>query len=229
MNINTRKQGIVWGGLLILLGVMGLLELNIDISTWTWAAVLFGAGLIALLIFLTDRKDTILLLPAYILWAVAGLIALLELNVLQDELVAVYVLSAVAIPFLVIYLRYREQWWALIPAYVMLAIIGMLLLTEAGLLEDELVAGYVMFAVAIPFFVVYLRNKKYWWALIPGGIMAIIGLAFFAVEAAFELIIAVVLILVGGWIILRQFIRREPVETEAPPIEIPDPDASTEE
>jgi membrane protease YdiL (CAAX protease family) len=64
-----------------------------------------------------------------------------------------------ALPFLVVFLRDRNKWGGLIPAYV-------------------------LFAVAIPFFVVYARNSQQWWALIAGGILAVIGLPFLIAEAA---------------------------------------------
>ena len=66
-----------------------------------------------------------------------------------------------------------------------------------------------------PFFAVYLWNRQNWWALIPAGILLIIGFAFLLAEAAVELIIPTVLILVGIGILLRQFLRREPEAEEA--------------
>jgi hypothetical protein len=63
--------------------------------------------------------------------------------------------------------------------------------------------------VALPFFVVYLGNTKQWWALIPGGITAVIGLSFLIVESVAQVIVPAVLILVGAGILLRQVGRRE--------------------
>jgi uncharacterized membrane protein HdeD (DUF308 family) len=69
-----------------------------------------------------------------------------------------------------------------------------------------------MFAVAIPFFVVYLRNPKHWWALIPGGITAVIGLSFLIAEAVAQYVLPVVLIIAGAVILLRHLGRRETAE-----------------
>jgi threonine/homoserine/homoserine lactone efflux protein len=63
---------------------------------------------------------------------------------------------------------------------VMVGLIGL------GVLDDLLIPTYVMFAIAIPFFVVYARDTKQWWALIPGGIMVVIGLSFLVAEAMFR-------------------------------------------
>jgi hypothetical protein len=260
VNIQTRKQGIVWGGLLILFGVALLAESFVDLTAWTWVAILVAGGLGVFVVYLTDRSEWGFLIPTYAMWAVAGLIALIELNILQDELVAVYVLSAIALPFLVVFMCNRQHWWALIPAYVLLAIgvmIGliewrllgngfvatyvltaialpflvvfvrdrqqwwaliplyvllavgvMIALIEIDVLDDLLVPAYVMFAIAVPFFFVYARNPKNWWALIPGGIMALIGVSFLIAEALFQYVGAAALIIAGGWILVRQLTHK---------------------
>jgi hypothetical protein len=208
---------LVWGGLLILLGAVLLVETFTDLSVWTWVAMLAVGGLGAFGVFLTNRSDWGLLIPTYVLWAIAGLIALITLNVLRDESVATYVLAAIALPFLVVFLRNRQQWWALIPADVLLAIGVMVGLLGLGVLTDLLVPAYVMLAIAIPFFVVYVRNPKQWWALIPGGILAAIGLSFLIAEAAVQYVAPVALVIVGVWILVRQFARKEPASLEADP------------
>jgi hypothetical protein len=262
MKSQVGKQSLIWGGLLVLFGVALLAETYTDLSAWAWVAILTVAGLIAFGVYLTDRSDWGMLIPAYVMWAIAGLVALIELKVLQDEFVATYVLTAIALPFLVTFLRRRAQWWALIPAYVLLVvgvmvplteaeilsdvlvpvyillaiaipffvvyarnrklwwalipayvllvIAVMIPLTEAEILSDLLVPAYILLAIAIPFFVVYARDRKLWWALIPGGILAVLGLSFLIAEAAIEYVAAAVLILVGVWMLARQFTRGEP-------------------
>jgi len=216
MKPQSKTQAIVWGGLLILFGVLGMVATFTNISTWPWVAILAAAGLGVFGVYLTDRSEWSLLIPAYVLWAVALLVALTTLNALPDDFVATYVLAAIALPFLVVFVRDRESWWALIPAYVLLAVGVMVGLIEAGVLSELLIPAYVMFAIAIPFIVVYARNPKEWWPLIPGGIMAIIGLAFLMAEAAAEYVAPAALILVGVWVLVRQFTRREPAAPEAP-------------
>jgi hypothetical protein len=217
MKSSGRKQGIVWGGLLILFGIMALIETYTDLGPWVWAIVLAVVGLLIFLFFLSDRSAYGLLLPAYVLWAIAGLIALSESNILGDPWIAFYVLTAIALPFLVVYLRDRSQWWALIPAYVLLAIGLMVTLLENGILSDLLVPAYVMFAIAIPFLVVFTLNRKLWWALIPGGVLAIIGIAFLIAEAAVQFILPAVFIVLGIVILVRVFTRKELPQAESPP------------
>ncbi len=216
MRSQTRKQALVWGGLLILFGLVGLVATVADLTAWTWVAILALAGLGVFGVYLTDRSDWALLIPAYVLWVVALLVALITLNVLRDDFIATYVLAAIALPFLVVFLRDRAQWWALIPTYVLVAVGLMVGLIEVGILNDLIIPAYVMFAISIPFIVVYARDSRQWWALIPGGIMAVIGLSFLVAEAAIEFVGPVVLVLAGVWILARQFIRRKPVAPEVP-------------
>jgi hypothetical protein len=257
---NTRNR-FVWGGLLILLGALSLLERAFGLSSWVWVVCLVAAGVVVALLFGRDRSDKAALIPAYALWAVALLIALTSMRVLRGTFIATFVLSAVAVPFLVVYLRHRKQWWALIPAYVLLSValmvglIGIRLLrNEAiatyvlwsiglpflavyvanrknwwalipayvmgslglmigligiGLLRNFLVPAYIMYVIAIPFFVVYARDQKQWWALIPAGIMTAIGSSFLIASAASSMLVPAILILAGIWLVASQFFGRK--------------------
>jgi hypothetical protein len=212
---SQTKQTLTWGGLLIFFGVMGLAQTVADLNEWAWVALLSLAGLIILGVYLTDRSEWALLIPVYVMWAVAGLIALITLDVLRDEAIATYVLTAIALPFLIVFLRDRSQQWALTPAYVLLAVGIMVGLIGAGVLDDLLIPSYVMFAIAIPFLVVYTRNPKQWWPLIPGGILAMIGASFLVAEAALEYILPVSLIIAGIWIVARQWLRGDATESDS--------------
>lgn len=216
MRSRSAKQAAVWGGLLVILGVMALIATFVDISAWVWVVVLALVGLGVFAVYLTDRSDLALLIPAYVLWAIAILITLVTLGVLRDELVAGYVLLAIALPFLGVFLRDRQQKWALLPAYILLAIALMIVLIGAGILQDRVVASYVLFAVAIPFLFVFARDARQWWALIPGGIIAIVGLALLVSETSAQYIAPVILIIAGIVVLVRAFIRKEPAPSDEP-------------
>ena len=281
MKLQSRNQALVWGSLLIIFGIVGLVESFTDITPWTWVAILAATGLGIFGVFLLDRSEWWPLIPAYVLWATAGLLALVELNVLRGDFLASYVLTTIALPFIGVFLRDRSQWWALIPAYVMLAVAAMVLLSETvllpdafeatfvltaialpflvvylrdqtqwwplipayvllsigimiplealGVLNDFLVPAYVMFVIAIPFFIVYIRNPKQWWPLVPGGIMTAFGLSFLLVEA-FQYVFPALVILVGFWILIRSFTRKETLSDEPPlPAEVEEGDLQSEE
>jgi hypothetical protein len=224
MRLQTGKQGIVWGGLLIILGGLLLIEVFTELSEWVWVGALTIAGLGVYGVYATERSENWLLVLSYVLLAIALMVALITLDVLQDSYIATYVLTVIALPFIVVYARDRKLWWALVPVYVLLAVGVMVGLIEGGILEDNLVAAYVMLAVAIPFFVVYARDRKLWWALIPGGITGLIGLAFLVAEAAAEYVLPALLIIVGAWVLVRQFTRKETAALEVPPPSGPEVD-----
>ncbi len=237
----TAKRGLGWGGILILIGVLSLVNQFVELSPWVWVAFLAGAGLGAFGLYLADRSDGPMLLAAYVLWAIAGLITLVPSSVLHHEAIAVYVLLAIALPFLVIFVRDRARWWALIPAYPLLAIAGVIGLGETRILGDDLVAAYVMFAIAIPFFVIYAWDRKRWWALIPGGILAVIGMSFgswlpwhsvrssLITGGAVEYLAGFALLVVGASILARAFVGRSPSgEAALPRSDVPAPSGSEE-
>ena len=67
METQTRRQALVWGGLLILFGGLTLVETVIDLSAWVWVILLAAAGFGILGIYLTDRSEWGLLIPAYVM------------------------------------------------------------------------------------------------------------------------------------------------------------------
>ncbi len=218
----AAKQTLIWGGVLILTGVLLLVNRFVELSPWIWAAFLAGAGLGAFGLYLADRSDGLVLLAAYLLWAIAGLIALVPPGFLRDEAVACYVLLAIALPFLATFVRDRARWWALIPAYPLLVVSGAIGLAKSGLVGDDLVSAFVVLAIAIPFFVIYARDRRQWWALIPGIVLAASGLSigswlpWHAVRSALiagdavEVAVALVLLVVGAWILVRATAGRDP-------------------
>jgi hypothetical protein len=208
MGTRTVKQAIVLGIFLVFAGILLLLQTFVDLSAWLWFVLLAVGGLAALVLYLADRSDLAMLITAYVLLAIAGLVGLIMLHVVRDEGVAVYVLAAVALPFLAVYGRDRRQWWALVPAYVLLALALMIGLMGLGVLGERLVPAYVMFAIAIPFYAVYAWDRGHWWALIPAGVMTAVGLFLLVAEAALPWLVPMLLILAGVWLLVRMFANR---------------------
>jgi hypothetical protein len=218
----AARRILVWGGALILIGVLLLVNRFVELGPWVWAAFLAGAGLGALCLYLADRSDGLVLLAAYVLWAIAGLIALVPPGFLRDEAVAGYVLLAIALPFLMIFVQDRARWWALIPAYPLLVVVGAIGLAESGLFGDDLVSAVFVLAIAIPFFVIYARNRRRWWALVPGIVLAVIGLSFgtwlpwhsvrssLIAGGGVEYSAALALLVIGASILVRAFAGKGP-------------------
>lgn len=207
METQSGRGRALWGGFLVILGGVLLLEYFVELTLWAWVIFLVAFGLGFYALYATDRTQKGLLIPSYVLLAIAGLLALLEFDILYGDAVAFYALTAIAIPFLYVYLRNRKMWWALIPAYVMFAVAGLIGLESIDFFKGDTEVSYIMFAIALPFLFVYFRNTKNWWALIPGGIMAIIGIAFLLTVDLGRYIGPGIIILVGVWILFRAFFR----------------------
>lgn len=71
--------------------------------------------------------------------------------------------------FLSIFLKdSRGQWWAIIPAMVMLGISIDALLPEAFEAWD---GAFFLGSIGAAFWIIYLTDRTHWWAIIPGGVL----------------------------------------------------------
>lgn len=204
MNNTLNKQYLVWGILLVLFGTAAFIGYFIEIGLWGWVAILFAAGALSLLVTWSERSNIANLIPTYATWMIAIMIALIALGILRGTGIASYILFCVALPFGIGYIREKDHWGLLIPAYVLIMVGIMVGLIGLGWLVNLLIPSYVMFSIGIPFLVVYLKNQGNWWALIPAGIMFVIGFSFLLATPAVRFLAPVILVLFGGWLILRQ-------------------------
>lgn len=205
-----QRNRLISGVLIIALGIMALINNMIagDIAAWIWiiglalAAVAFGWAY-------TFDKEAWVAIGAYVTGATAILIFLITKLNLSGLWQPVIVLLGVALPFFAAWWANRKRWGLLIPAYILVAIIPILLISEGGTDEGKLVPAYVMLVIGIPFIIAFFATRK-WELLIPGGILAFIGLAFLGTsiglsEQVLTVIVPVAVIAVGvfmfytGW------------------------------
>jgi hypothetical protein len=134
---------------------------------------------------------------------------------------AIFALGGLAL--LGVYNRSKPRRWPLILAYIAFALAGLMLIEMVPLLSN-LEDAYVMFAIAIPFLYVYLRDRKLW-ALIPGGIMAAIGVGLLLENTIW--LFPIVLIVVGLYLMIRQF-GKSGGKVESTPASGPEADRAQE-
>ncbi|MFN2133890.1 MAG: hypothetical protein ACK2VD_25440 [Anaerolineae bacterium] len=120
---------------------------------------------------LDRRRKWWALIPAWVMTVLTAII--LMTDYVSSDAVAVFVLLAIALPFLVVYLVDRRRWWGLIPfgVFCFTALVVLLSTQAAG----RWLGAAVMFVIALPFLVTYLWSSRNWWALIPAGALATIG------------------------------------------------------
>ena len=122
-------------------------------------------------------------LQSRILWGfilIIGGVALLLQNVYDIQLVNLFwsvIFGFGGLIFLGVFLSNRENWWALIPAFVLISIGVMLALEWLVPDLDADLGGFIVLAgIALAFFIIYLFDNAHWWAIIPGGVLATVAI-----------------------------------------------------
>jgi hypothetical protein len=212
-NHPRRAFGQSWlaGVILIVLGAVFFLGQGrfFDVEALLAVVIVAGIGTTFFAVYLHDRKHWWALIPAYVLWVAAGGVFLGEfLNL--DDLEGVYYTAAIGLAFLYVYVKNTDQWWALIPTYIMfVAAIG-ILLNDILFRRGDSLEVFLPLAFSLPFFYLYLKNHRHWWALIPGGILASVGVGFLIQQLVY--IVPIALIAGGAFLILHKGNREESPE-----------------
>jgi len=198
--MNKRRYGsLIWGGMLVLLGLLLLLE-NLDLfGEWQvpfWSLFLGALGLLFLSIYVRDREQWWALIPGLVILGIAVAVFMAEQDLVADYLVATTILAAVGLPFLVIFATDRSHWWALIPALTMLGVAAGVFLEGVGAISGTAVAGFVLGGISLGFLSIYLIDREQWWALIPGSIMGTMAF-FFLLATATKYVWPLAIILLG--------------------------------
>jgi len=165
----------LWGLLLVLAGVLFLLNSigTITIGDYQWAIILGIGGLAFLSVFLADRQQWWALFPSFGL-LIGGTILFLESAFpgLSDDFGGAIAMGGIGLVFLLIFITNIKNWWALIPAGVLLSLAVMLLLGfESG--------GIFLIGLGLTFGVlgfVPTEHGRMRWAFIPAVVLILIGI-----------------------------------------------------
>ena len=174
-----------WGIILIGVGVLALLQ-SLDVLTlgWSWiASPLFLVGGAAFIyLYLSDREKEHwwAIIPGLTLF---GLGTLMILGALPwdfaGELGGALFMGSISAAFWIIYFRNREHWWAIIPGGSLGTLAALILV--ADLLPEMAGAGVFFLGMGATFGLLYVMTRTQGnmsWALIPGGIMGVMGAIF---------------------------------------------------
>ena len=206
------RSRLLWGLLLIAMGVLFLFEsLGFLALGGAWSVLFFGAAVAFGLVFLDNRQAWWAIIPAMTLFGLGALIvigAYLEPAAAQWG-VGVF-MGSIALSFWIIYIvTRREQWWAIIPGGVLLALAAALVLEP--FVSGEGFVAIFMLGMGLTFVLLYLfptPGGRMGWALIPAAVLSLIGLAFLLVASDIAASVAglvwpLALIIVGGYLLLR--------------------------
>lgn len=201
----------VWGGFLILAGLLFLLQ-NLGffpVGDLFWLAVRLLAGVFIVALFLQNRQHWWALIPGFTLLssAAADILAIPGLG-LDPDWSSTVMLGGIAASFLVIYLLSPQRWWALIPfgVLVTLAVVARLQVAE------YISGGAFFFGLGLTFLLVALAptpQGRLQWAWVPAGLLILVGILFFiSMENLVNYIWPAFLILGGGYVLWRAFSSR---------------------
>jgi len=112
--------------------------------------------------------------------------------------------------FLIVFFLDREQWWALIPGFVLMGVGATILVGEYVTLRGVDIAGAVMLIfIALPFWIIYILKRDFWWALFPAGALTSIA-AMTLIPSRFEdLSVAVMFFGYAGTFALVYFLAKQ--------------------
>ncbi len=213
--MSDQSRRIFLGVVLILLGALFLLQQVFSIPFGgLFIALLFAAGGAVFLYFLIkDRSKWWAAIPGFILLGLGALIAVSALlPEIGNRFGGSIFLGFIGIGFLVVYLLRTDQWWPIIPAGVLFT-----LAVVAGIRGGGELAGALFFlGVGGTFAALGLHpmGKTEKWPWIPAGICIALGVLILAlsgalVQTAAGWIWALVLILGGGFFVVRALTRKE--------------------
>jgi hypothetical protein len=78
--------------------------------------------------------------------------------------------------FVSTYLGNREQWWALIPGIILVALACLIMLDTFFPGASDTWGGTLFLGgMGLSFWAVYLVRREHWWAIIPGGVLVTLG------------------------------------------------------
>jgi len=205
---------VLWGILLILAGILFLLNSigTITIGEFQWAIILWIAGLGFLSVFIADRNQWWALFPAFGL-LIGGTVLFLEnaFPALPDDVSGAIAMGGIGLAFLLIFLSNFANWWALIPAGVLISSGAALLLS--GFAPNLESGGLFLIGLGLTFGVIGLvptEQGRMRWAFIPALVLLAIGsLILLASINLFTLIWPLGLIALGLLIIYLVFRGRK--------------------
>ena len=203
-----RKNFLV--GLALILGGALFLLMNLSIIPsdlpLIWGGILGLAGLGFWFYYLTQRGHWWPVIPGMSLLGISMLILLESFFSVPEGWGGALFLAAVGVAFWIIYLvTGSREWWAIIPGGALFALAATAVFSP--LLREDADGALFMLGMALTFALVYLLpapGARKRWALIPAGVLAVIGLALAAsMVNLLRYLWPVALILVGFYAIFR--------------------------
>jgi hypothetical protein len=205
--MNKFDNRIIWGGLLILLGIVFLLqELGLlgNAFQFLWILLMAGGGLVFIYVFISKKDQWWAAIPGMALLGLALTAGSDELNL---DLGGWLFLGSLGLGFWLVYIRQTTQWWAMIPGGVLvtLAVVaGLDGILDGGAIFFLGLAGTFALVAVLPSDQVDTR-----WAFIPAAGLAVLGLSLGVSipGSVLNLLIPSLIILAGGYLLIKNILN----------------------
>ena len=194
---------LVLGGLLSLLDATGIISNGGGIF---WGLILGAGGLIFLYMLINNRENWWAAFPAFTLLGLAASSFLPKSLSAYDGLVF---FAGISLGFWWVYFTSNDRWWAIIPAGVLLTLGIVSSVDKAA--GDMATGGLFFLGLGLTFILVAVLpgGSSRSWALIPGTVLLLFGaLLGTPLRGLTAYLWPAVLIILGGYFVLRFFINR---------------------
>lgn len=197
---------LVLGGLFSLLGATGLIS---NAGGIFWGLLFAAGGLFFLNMLINQRENWWAAFPAFTLLGLAAS------SFLPDSLEAyngLVFFAGLSLAFWWVYFTGTDRWWAIIPAGIMLTL-GIVSLVD-DLAPTAETGGLFFLGLGLTFILVAILpgdKSSRSWAWIPGVVLLLFGaLLGTPYQGITDYLWPAVLILLGGYFVLRFFTNRSP-------------------
>jgi hypothetical protein len=211
--MNRSRATVFWGGGLLLLGILLLLQnLRIlpSLVEVIWLAIFAIGGVAFLGVYVGDRQRWWALIPGGALLGIAGIMALEAFFPGRGALASIIFLLALSSTFLAVFVFHRENWWAIIPGGVLLTTAVVALLDQVA--PDFEAGAVMMLGLAATFGVLSTLETpqgRLRWPLIPASVLLAVGLLLLASSVGWGMWLVSLLLIVGGaYMVFRSLGRR---------------------
>jgi hypothetical protein len=180
-----RLRDIVIGIVLLLVGgatllhTLGVIRFDEEMAVMAGIFGLAVLGAVVMLVYLFRPQSIWLMIIAFCLFFLAATIYITYFTG-DDTLVGVALFLLTSLAFLLVFLRDRRQWWALLVTWTSLGLAAVVFMDshsfQSTLFDglrwtDEMQGLLFLFSVALGFFFVWLADpRRLWWSLMISGL-----------------------------------------------------------
>ena len=132
--------------------------------------MMFAFALAFWVIFLTEHQQKWAIIPAILFSFVATIV-----TVENPEFFIALVLGLAAFFGFRYFVKNPNHWWILIPGSVMLGVAGVMTIDSLRIFRGIDEGSFMLLAIALGFWIIYITQDKHWWAGIPAGILTTIA------------------------------------------------------